>query len=165
MSDCECYDSKEIGPHPYDLSLVPKCDEYDGRTDILSTQHKLDCICVPKCEECNVGMAILPVPPVQMRPSTIGDFGGGSSMEDDLTRKLADIVKAHLRIKNKENQNENYPVKNEMNEINDMNNTNDMNDMNEYGEEGEYAAEEDEGDGEGEEGSAHGGDSVCPRAL
>ena len=50
---------------------------------------------------------IFPVPPVQMRPSTKGDFMGGSTMEDDLTHKLADIVKANLRIiKNKENQNE-----------------------------------------------------------
>ena len=50
---------------------------------------------------------IFPVPPVQMRPSTKGDYMGGSTMEDDLTHKLADIVKANLRIiKNKENQNE-----------------------------------------------------------
>ena len=49
-----------------------------------------------------------PVPPVQMRPSAKGDFMGGTSMEDDLTHKLADIVKANMRIiKNKENQNEN----------------------------------------------------------
>lgn len=51
---------------------------------------------------------VFPVPPVQMRPSARGDFMGGTSMEDDLTHKLADIVKANLRIiKNKENQNEN----------------------------------------------------------
>lgn len=51
---------------------------------------------------------VFPVPPVQMRPSARGDFAGGSSMEDDLTHKLADIVKANMRIiKNKENQNEN----------------------------------------------------------
>jgi|SaaInlStandDraft_6_1057023.scaffolds.fasta_scaffold12558_2 DNA-directed RNA polymerase II subunit RPB1 len=50
-----------------------------------------------------------PVPPVNMRPSAkIGDLSGGSSMEDDLTHKLADIVKANMRIiKNKENQGEN----------------------------------------------------------
>ncbi len=48
-----------------------------------------------------------PVPPVSMRPSVRGDFMGGSSMEDDLTHKLADIVKSNMRIiKNKENQNE-----------------------------------------------------------
>jgi DNA-directed RNA polymerase II subunit RPB1 len=50
---------------------------------------------------------IFPVPPVQMRPSTKGEFMGGSTMEDDLTHKLADIVKSNLRIiKNKENQTE-----------------------------------------------------------
>lgn len=50
---------------------------------------------------------IFPVPPVQMRPSVRGEFMGGSSMEDDLTHKLADIVKANMRIiKNKESQNE-----------------------------------------------------------
>jgi DNA-directed RNA polymerase II subunit RPB1 len=49
-----------------------------------------------------------PVPPVQMRPSAKGDYMGGASMEDDLTYKLADIVKNNMRIiKNKENQNEN----------------------------------------------------------
>ena len=48
---------------------------------------------------------VFPVPPVPMRPSARGDFSGGSSMEDDLTHKLADIVKANMRIiKNKENQ-------------------------------------------------------------
>lgn len=48
---------------------------------------------------------VFPVPPVQVRPSARGDFTGGSSMEDDLTHKLADIVKANIRIvKNKENQ-------------------------------------------------------------
>lgn len=51
---------------------------------------------------------VFPVPPVQVRPSARGDFSGGSSMEDDLTHKLADIVKANMRIiKNKENQGEN----------------------------------------------------------
>lgn len=50
---------------------------------------------------------VFPVPPVPMRPSARGDFSGGSSMEDDLTHKLADIVKANMRImKNKENQGE-----------------------------------------------------------
>lgn len=49
-----------------------------------------------------------PVPPVQMRPSTKGEFLGGSTMEDDLTHKLADIVKSNYRInKQKESLNEN----------------------------------------------------------
>lgn len=50
---------------------------------------------------------IFPVPPNQVRPSVRGEFMGGSTMEDDLTHKLADIVKANMRIiKNKENQTE-----------------------------------------------------------
>ena len=49
---------------------------------------------------------IFPVPPVQMRPSARGDFSGGASMEDDLTHKLADLVKTNIKIlKNKENDN------------------------------------------------------------
>ena len=51
---------------------------------------------------------VLYVPPVQMRPSVRGDFGGGMGSEDDLTHKLGDIVRHNLRIiKNKENQTEN----------------------------------------------------------
>ena len=42
---------------------------------------------------------IFPVPPVQMRPSARADFMASSTMEDDLTHKLADIIKANLRIK------------------------------------------------------------------
>lgn len=41
---------------------------------------------------------VFPVPPVQMRPSTKGDFMGGATMEDDLTHQLANIVKANQRI-------------------------------------------------------------------
>jgi DNA-directed RNA polymerase II subunit RPB1 len=51
---------------------------------------------------------VLYVPPVQMRPSVKGDFGGGMGSEDDLTHKLGDIVRHNLRIiKNKETQTEN----------------------------------------------------------
>ena len=47
------------------------------------------------------------VPPVQIRPSVRGDFSGGVS-ENDLTHKLADILKNNIRIlKNKETNNEN----------------------------------------------------------
>lgn len=48
------------------------------------------------------------VPPIAVRPSLKGYFSGGSSMEDGLTHKLADIIKANTRInKQKENNNEN----------------------------------------------------------
>jgi DNA-directed RNA polymerase II subunit RPB1 len=51
---------------------------------------------------------IMLVPPVQMRPSVRGEFAGGMIMADDLTLKLADIIKTNLRIiKNKENHSEN----------------------------------------------------------
>ena len=43
----------------------------------------------------NMIHTIFPVPPVQVRPSVRGDFMGGSTMEDDLTHKLADIVKSN----------------------------------------------------------------------
>jgi DNA-directed RNA polymerase II subunit RPB1 len=50
---------------------------------------------------------VFPVPPVQVRPSAKIDFLGSSTMEDDLTHKLADIVKANVRIRRyKESLNE-----------------------------------------------------------
>jgi len=42
---------------------------------------------------------IFAVPPVTVRPSTKADFLASSSMEDDLTHKLADIIKCNTRIK------------------------------------------------------------------
>jgi DNA-directed RNA polymerase II subunit RPB1 len=51
---------------------------------------------------------VFPVPPVQMRPSARADFMAASTLEDDLTHKLADIIKANIRIrKHKETMNEN----------------------------------------------------------
>lgn len=41
---------------------------------------------------------IFPVPPVSVRPSVKADFVGSGTMEDDLTHKLADIIKANIRI-------------------------------------------------------------------
>jgi DNA-directed RNA polymerase II subunit RPB1 len=42
---------------------------------------------------------IFPVPPVAIRPSAKVDFLDISTKEDDLTHKLADIVKANIRIR------------------------------------------------------------------
>lgn len=42
---------------------------------------------------------IFPVPPVQVRPSAKVDFMSSSTREDDLTHKLADIIKANIRIR------------------------------------------------------------------
>lgn len=51
---------------------------------------------------------IFPVPPVAIRPSIRADYLASSSGEDDLTRKLADIVKANSRVmKDKETENGN----------------------------------------------------------
>ncbi|AYV80861.1 MAG: DNA-directed RNA polymerase subunit alpha [Harvfovirus sp.] len=49
---------------------------------------------------------IFPVPPVAVRPSVKADFMGSGTMEDDLTHKLADIIKANIRIaRHKESEN------------------------------------------------------------
>jgi DNA-directed RNA polymerase II subunit RPB1 len=40
-----------------------------------------------------------PVPPVQMRPSIKAEYMASSTMEDDLTLKLADIIKANIRLR------------------------------------------------------------------
>lgn len=59
-------------------------------------------------------LTVLPVPPVQIRPSTRGDYLAGMLLEDDLTHGLANIVKAVQRIiKNKESLNENNINSNE----------------------------------------------------
>lgn len=42
---------------------------------------------------------IFPVPPVQVRPSIKAEFMASSTMEDDLTHKLADIIKANTRLR------------------------------------------------------------------
>ena len=80
--------------------------------DILKNISDSDCIILGmdplKSRPEDMIHKVFPVPPVQMRPSVRGDFAGGTSMEDDLTHLLANIVKANIRIiKNKENQNEN----------------------------------------------------------
>lgn len=53
-------------------------------------------------------LTVFPVPPVQVRPSARGEFLGGAQLEDDLTKKMADVVKANIRIiKSEENSNNN----------------------------------------------------------
>jgi len=50
---------------------------------------------------------IFPVPPVSVRPSAKVEFLSSSTKEDDLTHKLADIMKSNLRLKKfKEKKNE-----------------------------------------------------------
>ena len=49
----------------------------------------------------------LPVPPISVRPSVRGEYSGGSTSEDDLTKFLVSIVKANSRLINqKVNQTE-----------------------------------------------------------
>lgn len=48
---------------------------------------------------------VFPVPPVAIRPSGRADYMASITMEDDLTLKLADIIKANSRIR-KEKENE-----------------------------------------------------------
>ena len=42
---------------------------------------------------------VFPVPPVQVRPSARTDYASASTMEDDLTHKLADIIRANKRVR------------------------------------------------------------------
>jgi DNA-directed RNA polymerase II subunit RPB1 len=51
---------------------------------------------------------VFPVPPVAVRPSAKADFLASSTMEDDLTHRLADIIKSNSRIRKlKESMNDN----------------------------------------------------------
>ena len=70
--------------------------------NILSNISDRDCMILgldPKhCRPEMMIHKIFPVPPVPVRPSTRADFLASSTMEDDLTHKLADIIKANLRV-------------------------------------------------------------------
>lgn len=70
--------------------------------NILSNIADRDCLVLgldpKKCRPEMMIHKIFPVPPVPVRPSTRADFLASSTMEDDLTHKLADIIKANLRI-------------------------------------------------------------------
>ncbi|AYV78683.1 MAG: DNA-directed RNA polymerase subunit alpha [Edafosvirus sp.] len=79
--------------------------------DILRNVSDMDCMIMgidPKKSRPEMMIhKIFPVPPVQVRPSAKADFMASSTMEDDLTHKLADIIKANIRItRHKESLNE-----------------------------------------------------------
>jgi len=60
---------------------------------------------------------MFPIPPIAIRPSAKGTFLGGAVTEDDLTRKMADMVKANNRIyQHRDNTND---VHNKYNTTND----------------------------------------------
>lgn len=107
-----------------EISNVPSEDGGEGKKKIIQTLTPEDCYAILKnikdkdCKIMGIDPAksrpedmiykIFPVPPVPMRPSAKADFLASSTMEDDLTHKLADIVKANLRmIRHKESLNEN----------------------------------------------------------
>lgn len=71
--------------------------------DILKNISDVDCMIMginPKQSRPEMMIyKIFPVPPVAVRPSAKADFMASSTMEDDLTHKLADIIKANVRIR------------------------------------------------------------------
>lgn len=70
--------------------------------DILKNVSDTDCLIMgldPKTSRPELMIhKIFPVPPVQIRPSTRADFMSAQNLEDDLTHKLADIIKSNHRI-------------------------------------------------------------------
>lgn len=81
---------------------------YDVLKNISDTDCKVMGLDPDSSRPENMIQKVFPVPPVQVRPSAKADFLASSTMEDDLTHKLADIIKENLRIrKNKETMNEN----------------------------------------------------------
>lgn len=80
---------------------------YDILKNISDTDCRILGLDPEKSRPENMIQKIFPVPPVQMRPSAKADFMASSTLEDDLTHKLADIIKANIRIrKHKETMNE-----------------------------------------------------------
>jgi len=71
--------------------------------NILSNISDVDCMILgidPKKSRPEMMIyKVFPVPPVQVRPSAKADFMSSSTMEDDLTHKLADIIKSNIRMR------------------------------------------------------------------
>jgi DNA-directed RNA polymerase II subunit RPB1 len=71
--------------------------------DILDNISDNDCLILGidprKSRPRSMIQSVFPVPPVPVRPSAKVDFMDSSSKEDDLTHKLADIIKANTRIR------------------------------------------------------------------
>jgi len=71
--------------------------------DILKNISDIDCMIMgldPKKSRPEMMIhKIFPVPPVAVRPSARVDFLGSGVMDDDLTKKLAEIIKANIRIR------------------------------------------------------------------
>jgi DNA-directed RNA polymerase II subunit RPB1 len=82
---------------------IRQCISPDDCYNILSNMSDVDCMIIglnPKKSRPEMMInKIFPVPPVQVRPSAKADFLASSTMEDDLTHKLADIIKSNIRIR------------------------------------------------------------------
>jgi DNA-directed RNA polymerase II subunit RPB1 len=78
--------------------LTPE-DCYNILKNISDTDSKILGIDTDKSRPESMIHKTLYVPPVQTRPSVKADFMGSSSLEDDLTHKLAEIVKANIRTR------------------------------------------------------------------
>ena len=72
---------------------------YDILKNISDTDCRIMGLDPEKSRPENMIQKIFPVPPVQVRPSAKADFMASSTLEDDLTHKLADIIKANIRIR------------------------------------------------------------------
>ncbi len=80
--------------------------------DILKNISDVDCMIIgidPKKSRPEMLIhKVFPVPPVPVRPSVKAEFMASSTMEDDLTATLADVIKANVRIrKSKESTGDN----------------------------------------------------------
>lgn len=87
--------------------IIPPDMCYDILKNVSDTDCKIIGIDPKKTRPEDMILKVFPVPPVAIRPSVKADFLASSTMEDDLTTKLADIIKSNVRIrKNKESLNE-----------------------------------------------------------
>lgn len=106
-SETELIDGDDKSVRKHRVVLTP--DIISGILDNMSDE---DCnmlgIDPDRSRPANMIHKVFHVPPIHVRPSLRGFFSGGSTMEDGLTHKLADIIKSNTRIfKQKETNNEN----------------------------------------------------------
>jgi DNA-directed RNA polymerase II subunit RPB1 len=109
-SETEAHDADEKGgtdKKKQRINLTP-----DAISEILDNISDEDCrilgIDPERSKPSDMIHKVFHVPSIHVRPSLRGFFSGGSSMEDGLTHKLAEIIKANTRInKQKETNNEN----------------------------------------------------------
>lgn len=77
--------------------------------DILKNISDTDCLVMGidprKTRPEDMIIKVFPVPPVAIRPSAKVDSQSSSNREDDLTHKIADIIKANKRIRNSKRNN------------------------------------------------------------